>query len=235
MNKIRLSTLFFALAAAFFFCGQSLRHSGSFRHYFRTLSSDAGDCKTPLATPVTFDAVKSRVLECGIKTVEDTLAILPESYRSSFTLMRKSKSAQEASGDNPRVIMYGSDAKLIMTFNGDSTQKGFDEIEAIQFNDQTKRFDFHQIGFSANHQTAANIDADIQSCTTCHRTPARPNWEAYDIWEGAYGQVEDQIKIGSAEDIAFQSFIKNSRNKGRYQYLVGSPRPPRSFDRRGSK
>ena len=109
----------------------------------RTIASST-DCTIAMTPPLTFDSVKARIQQCNITTVEGILAVLPESFRSSFTLMRKSKSAQEASSDNPRVIMFGSDARLILTFNGDKSQKGFNELEAIEFNDQTKQFDFHQ-------------------------------------------------------------------------------------------
>ena len=183
--------------------------------------ASAAACTTPLAEPVTFEQVKARIESCDLKSIEATLAALPESYRGSFTLMRKSKSAQEASDAFPRAILFGSDAKFLLTFNGDPAQKGYQEMEAIQFNDQTKQFDFHQLSFDGSHQSKPKFDQDLQSCTTCHRSPARPNWEAYDVWEGAYGQVEDQIKKGSEEDQAFHRFLAN-RNTGRYQFLVGS-------------
>jgi hypothetical protein len=186
----------------------------------RAIASSTSDCAAMMVPPLTFASVKARVEQCGIQNLEGLLAILPESFRSSFTLMRRSKSAQAASSDNPRVIMFGSDARLILTFNGDKSQKGFNELEAIEFNDENKQFDFHQITFNSVTHSKPDFDLDVQTCTTCHRTPARPNWEAYDVWEGAYGQVEDQIKIGSEEDYEFQHFIKNFRNQGRYKYLI---------------
>jgi hypothetical protein len=187
----------------------------------RTIASSATECSALIEPPLTFANLKNRIERCGINNVEGVLAVLPESFRSSFTLMRKSKSAQEASSDHPRAILFGTDARLILTFNGDPAQKGFDELEAIEFDDEAKRFDFHQISFNSILHSKPIFDLDIHSCTTCHRSPARPNWEAYDVWEGAYGQVEDQIKIGSKEDGDFQHFLKNFRTEGRYKYLIG--------------
>ncbi len=53
------------------------------------------------------------------------LAILPVEFRQNFTLIYKSEShMQQASPEKPRVLMFGSNGRLQITFNADRSQKG---------------------------------------------------------------------------------------------------------------
>ena len=61
--------------------------------------------------------------------------------------MFKSRSLHDASYENPRVLMYGEDAKFIITFNGANNQKGYDAIETMEYNDQDKEFYYREILF----------------------------------------------------------------------------------------
>src|SRR5579884_502312 len=74
-----------------------------------------------------FDFVKLRDLinSKNIESIESLLASLPEEYKLFFTLVYSSKSAQGATPENPRAILFGRDGKLILTFNGSPTQRNY--------------------------------------------------------------------------------------------------------------
>jgi hypothetical protein len=182
-----------------------------------------GDCASSQKAQPSYQNIQTLIHDCNVTSIDQLLPLLPESYKSSFTLMRTSKSLQEASGDYPRAILFGTDAKFIITFNGNPNQKGYNNLEVIQWSDQAHSFSFDEIQFSKDARSVPIFRANPHECTACHRDPPRPNWQSYDFWEGAYGQAGDQIKVGSQEDHAFQSFLKNSRDKGRYQFLTGKP------------
>jgi hypothetical protein len=71
-------------------------------------------------------------------SIEEIISALPDSMRENFTFMKESQSTQGASPNSPRAIVFGKDSKLVMTFNGDPTQAGYDIIEVMAFNETTK-------------------------------------------------------------------------------------------------
>jgi hypothetical protein len=186
------------------------------------------ECQKPVAAKLDYATLTQVIEKCDIRTVEKLLPLLPEDYRSSFTLMRKSGSNQEAGDENPRVILFGKDAKLILAFNGANADllagkkaipKGFDKVEVIEYDEKNASFGFKEIEFKGDTQKAL-INSNPKSCNSCHGDPARPNWEAYNYWAGAYGALDDHIKEGTSEDIALKKWLKNRKANPRYQHLV---------------
>lgn len=169
---------------------------------------------------VTYESVKELIQTKHITKIEDLLPLLPEDFRGSFTLMRKSQSAQGATAENPRVILYGKDAKCVLAFNGSSDQIGFNNLEIAQYNEETKTFDFNRIQFPAAHEKHQKVvfDESGTQCIGCHR--GRPNWESYDIWPGAYGSIDDVIVKDSEEDKSLKSFASKMAAHPRYKYLI---------------
>jgi hypothetical protein len=82
--------------------------------------------------------------------IADTLQSLKEDYKDYlkyYTLVYESGSAQKASFENPRAIVFGPDAKFIFTFNGHASQVGGNTIETMTFNNKTKEFELREILF----------------------------------------------------------------------------------------
>ena len=167
------------------------------------------------------DLIKSKHLQ----TLEEVLPLLPEELRSHYTLMRESRSLQAASDLDPRVIMYGRDAKLTCTFNGDSSQRGFDTLECFQFRDETSSFDFRQIQFPTDEngllqveysESNRSVDKKI-SCTGCHMADPRPNWDSYSHWPGAYGENDDTPQDNFQK---YSRFVAKRGSHPRYQWLI---------------
>src|SRR5438105_1424294 len=95
--------------------------------------------------PLTYEDVLGLIQKNNISDLAGVIAALPEDFRSSFTLVNSSRSAQSATFESPRVIMFNQNAKLIMTFNGDPSESNYDRLELIQFRDQTNEFEFRAI------------------------------------------------------------------------------------------
>jgi hypothetical protein len=179
---------------------------------------------------LSFQTIVEAINNCKITTVEALLEKLPKEFLSGFALMRKSKSLQDASPLFPRAVVFGRNAKLIMTFNGDASQAGYDSLEFVSFNEKTSDFEFKEISFASKLKLVRPIIAQHpQSCVSCHRSSSpRPNWEAYNFWPGAYGSFEDTIRKGSEEDLQLVKFLKNRPNHSRYKYLIGDIRDLRN-------
>ena len=146
------------------------------------------------------------------KTVSETLRLVRaknEKYLGEHVLAFASRSLQDSNFDFPRVLVYGGDAKMIMTFNGRPDQLGYERIELMCFNDKSKTFEFRDVAFPAdalNRDVLADIKpaqlkqpyvispvggVEGRACVQCHQQPARPNWDPYQSWPGFYGGADD--------------------------------------------
>ncbi|MGE3973937.1 MAG: hypothetical protein AB7F59_05355 [Bdellovibrionales bacterium] len=150
-------------------------------------------------------------------TVEDLLGVLPQKYLEGYTLLYGSRSLQEASLEYPRAIVTGKTARTIIAFNGHHGQRGYNEIEVIEFNEVKKKFDFAVISFSPNASSKPTIDKNPSTCVACHRSDSRPNWATYGFWAGAYGSQHSAVfGHNPPEEV---SGYKKLETKGRYKFL----------------
>lgn len=180
-----------------------------------------------LGDPFSFEAMLHLIERQKITTIEALLPQLPESMLSNYVLVYSSRSLQEASPQNPRAVLFGSDASFIMSFNGDFKQKGFDRIEMVQFREETKTFEFREIQFTEN-RTVVSAKNPVQ-CLGCHGQNPRPNWDGYFLWPGVFGSEDDHVyrtnpkfafKKTGTEEVWFQNFLKNKKNHPRYKHLA---------------
>ncbi|HEX4923939.1 MAG TPA: hypothetical protein VFV50_07630, partial [Bdellovibrionales bacterium] len=157
--------------------------------------------------PMSFDSLKTTIESKRLTALEQVLAALTPEYRSEFVLMYSSRSVQDASFQNPRVIFFGSDASFITAFNGDPMQRGYDRLEIIQFRKSQRRFEFREIVFRKG-QAPEISRPNPPKCLICHQSPARmdvdprPNWEPYNRWPGAY---EKLYRLANYEKDAIQA------------------------------
>ncbi len=174
----------------------------------------------------TYEDLVSIVKNKSITTIDTLLPELPESLRGGYTLMKKSRSQQEASFQNPRAILFGENGKLTCAFNGDASQDGYDLLECIQFREKEKAFDLRQIefpsklnGLTGPRFSERNRSADGKiSCLGCHGgADPRPNWNEYPNWPGAYG--EDDTSLGS-DATAYAEYEKTRDSHPRYRWLI---------------
>lgn len=168
-----------------------------------------------------------------INSIEELLPLLPAEFRAGYVLMHESRSLQEASGHFPRVIMFGKNASLTCAFNGDKSQAGFDTLECFQFLKETRRFDFRMIQFpTVQNQLQVVVfsksgqsTTKLNSCSSCHASDLRPNWDAYSNWPGAYGSNDDNL---IEDKDSYLEFVKARSAHPRYKWLIQGedPRDP---------
>ncbi len=158
-----------------------------------------------------------------ITSIEELLPQLPGDFRSGYTLMHHSRSLQDASFEQPRVILFGKDASLTCTFNGGLDQQGSDTVECFQFSRENRNFDFRQIQFPTTQNNLTKVQFSESnlavnktvSCTSCHGIDPRPNWDGYSTWHGAYGENDDQDD-GTGH---IQTFLEKAPRHPRYKFL----------------
>jgi hypothetical protein len=196
-------------------------------------SSDAR-IETRASSPITYESLVEMIRARQLSTIDAVLAQpeLTRSFRRGFTAVFASKSIQHADPLNPRIILYGIDATLILAFTcatgdcGDATSvAGADHLEMIQWRDETKSFELRDIDFHEGQPGPATFsEANPPRCLACHEaSDPRPNWEPYNQWPGIYGGDDDGAQPEHAtpgESRAdLDRFLTTGPQRSRYRQL----------------
>lgn len=151
-----------------------------------------GVCADAAAGGLDFLALKQLITQQQLGSIETLLARLPAAFRAGYVLVFDSRSLQQASFSDPRAILFGDDARFILTFNGAPSQRGFDTLETMEFDADGARFVLREIEF---RHSASGAPPEViysqdnpEKCTVCHGNPPRPVWDAYPSWPGIYGE-----------------------------------------------
>ena len=180
----------------------------------------AADAGTPR-----FDALQERLRTERIGSVEALVAALPAELRTYYTLAFSSRSLQSATFANPRAILYGSDANFVVTFNGDSSGRGYAAVETMEFDATENRFVFREISFAPDGDPAARTVSapNPARCVACHGAPARPIWDVPPAWPGIYGERYG-AGLSPAEANGIRAFLALQPAHPRYRHLLAAAR-----------
>lgn len=180
-----------------------------------------------------FASLQSLIASRDIGTIEELIAALPEAQRSRYALVFDSRSLQDASPENPRVILYGPDARLVLTFNGNAAQRGFRVVETLEFEGVSGEFRLRELAFPERPRGASGVvlsETDPPRCLRCHGTPPRPVWDTFPLWPGAYGERYG-ASLSARERAGLTRFLARQPAHPRYRSLLGAARfaDPRTF------
>lgn len=178
----------------------------------------------------TFAGIKAAIAAYEEQNPGETLTIaailerLPERFRSGYTLMYNSQSIQSSEFANPRVIMYGDDARTVMTFNGHAGQLGYERLEFATLNPKTEQIELAMIEFpmaDTGFGKAVASGPNPTLCTTCHGND-KPHyiWGQYARWPGAYGSMDDVLELVPGEKDNYLAFLTTAPQHPRYRNLV---------------
>src|SRR5213076_1861879 len=124
-----------------------------------------------------FASLQALLSHQDIGSVEELIAALPAAQRNRYALVFESRSLQGATPENPRVILFGPDARIILTFNGSPAQRGFRVVETMEFDDGEKEFRLRELVFPDPAAGAAQVqvsEVNPPHCARCHGAPPRP-------------------------------------------------------------
>jgi len=173
-----------------------------------------------------FAALQDLIESRRIRSIEQLLPALPASLRGRYALVFASRSLQDARFESPRAILYGADAKFVVTFNGAADQRGFNTLETMEFNGSTQQFEFREITFpaSASDSPPAFVsDPNPRRCQRCHGSPAHPIWDTSPLWPGVYGERYG-ARLSSEERGGIHRFLDLQETDPRYRNLLGTAR-----------
>lgn len=185
---------------------------------------------------LSYKDLKEIILSEKIKTVEELIEYLGKhfaEYLRFHTLMYNSLSLHESSFEEPRVIVFGPDARFVITFNGNQNQRAGHAVEVMEFSEKSQSFEFREIEFKS--QKGESFDLPLtedeiefensnvlfskpnpKKCLACHGPNANPIWATYFVWPGAYGSNDDQLTM---------SFDSRSWNPNNIEFFKQATRP----------
>ncbi len=153
-----------------------------------------------------------------LRTVDEVVALLPPQYRAHYVLAYAGHAAQTSSELNPRVLAFGRDAHLIITFNGEADQPGFEMLEVAELNASTAQFEYSFITLDG-HAEASRSEVNPARCLACHGEKPRTLFNDYPVWPGFYGSNGDGLIPGSDEQLAFSRYLDRAAFHPRYSKL----------------
>ena len=172
-----------------------------------------------------FDELRQLIEAQHIQSIEALIAALPEDLRGHYALVFSSRSLQGGSFAAPRVILFGSDAQLIVTFNGDAAERGNSTVETLEFDSYNRRFALRELSFPSGEAsgTVTISTPNPVRCLACHDHPARPIWDVPPAWPGVYGE-HYRAGLSAAETAGMREFLRTQPTHPRYRYLLYASR-----------
>jgi hypothetical protein len=141
------------------------------------------------------DALDAFAKQHGIASVEGLLAALPGWLLANHVFVESSRSGNPASVQHPRLLLFGSDAHLLMSFGShpDDPHREVVDLAELQEDGLWK---FRSLDFRTDPPTLSPDDA---ACTGCHADPPRPFWGSYPSWPGMFGAQQDLVSAAQAD------------------------------------
>src|SRR5258708_7241028 len=160
-----------------------------------------------------------------VDSIGELVPLLPRELRENFTFVYESRSPFRSgiSPEFPGVIMFTSDARLVLTFIGDERQPGFDLLETMAFDYESAKFELHAYLLPAAERKSWRPSPEEARCARCHGADARPIFDSYPLWPGYYGSVQDTFphdRIGQKEAKNFAAFATVAARTGAYKDLI---------------
>lgn len=176
---------------------------------------------------VNLESVLDLINRCNLKKIEDLIKLLPKRYLSRHVTAYFSHAVQSASGSNPLITVFGEDGHFMMNFNGSPSQRGYKNLEVIQYrksDDEKVEFEFRDIVFPENDEGEVFVSRkNPVKCMGCHGNNPKPLWDSWTLWPGKFGS--DSVFEAPNEEKYVDQFRGNSE-KGRYKYLPKKAHSP---------
>jgi hypothetical protein len=141
------------------------------------------------------DALHAFATEHGISSVEDLLRALPAWLLANHVLVETTRTDHPASVEHPRLLLFGSDARLLLAFGSDPGDPEREVVDIAEL-EESGSWKLRSIDFRTSPPA---LSSDDSACTRCHGDPPRPIWGSYPDWPGMFGAEHNQVTAAQAE------------------------------------
>jgi hypothetical protein len=184
--------------------------------WFTALTSRPVWASSPSNPQFNVDEVIALIQKKDLRSVDELLPLLPKNCQQVINIFFQSASLQAASEKAPRVLLscLKNDAfsynGFTLAFNTSPDLFGFDRLEMVQFREKTASFEYREVAFTPEARAKVS-GANPAVCQSCHYPDARPNWDPYFVWPGAFGMMDEEdpqgLSLMEKEGMASFSFL----------------------------
>ena len=139
---------------------------------------------------MTVEGIEQFINENQIDSVTEVLNALPIHYRTNFSLIEKSKGSSLSSLEYPRMVLFGSDGRVLLNFGTDKKDPSYKTLNVAELHEDTGRWEFSVFDFKNDK---VKLQRNPNSCKSCHGNILRPIWGTNLDWAGAFG---DNVAAG---------------------------------------
>jgi hypothetical protein len=190
----------------------------------------------PLKTLRTWQEFSKIVEDNKITSVDELLEHLPVDFVGGYSLIYRTKAlhAELVSPPRPRVMMFGADARFILTYNSHPLERRArpgerESVETIEFLPAGQTI-LREIDFDGSAvPNMKRVEVNPSKCLSCHGTSPRGLWDPYNSWPGVYGSLSrggvDFIRFQTREHQYFEQFLSLKSANPRYSFLPLTVKP----------
>jgi hypothetical protein len=185
----------------------------------------------PVQASFTIEDLYRRMEETRVSRMDEAISLLPEDLLSNYALAYAGQAAQGSSFALPKAILFGEDARFVLSFNGSDRQAGGNQFEILQFDDASSRFELHAVVFPLKRDSAGRIvrgRKNPSDCIQCHDVDPRAIWSEYGRWTGMYGTGESE-RLTDEEEAGFLDYSRKNGASARYRHLKPRKFPEQDF------
>jgi len=164
------------------------------------------------------DALHAFATEAGISNVEGLLGVLPGWLLANHILVESTRAGGRASVEHPRLILFGSDARFLMSFASDPADPRREVVDVAEL-EARGAWKLRSLDFRTGPPT---LSADDRACVACHGDPPRPLWGSYPSWPGMFGAEGDRVSAAQAGRL--EALRANPAASDRF-FALGVPAP----------
>ncbi|MEK8034083.1 hypothetical protein AACH06_24935 [Ideonella sp. DXS29W] len=173
---------------------------------------------------MTIKGLDKFIKENDIRDVAAFLSKLPANYQKRYALMEKTRGAGKASLENPRIVFFGADARLLMNVGSDPSDPLYEQVDVAYMNKKSGGWEFAKFDFQ---RSGSKLVKNPVECVQCHGTPMRPFWGKYLNWPGAFSDNPspgDQAESMTEAQARRLNELKGGKgNPARFQWLMWAP------------
>jgi hypothetical protein len=165
-----------------------------------------------------------------VTSIDQLLPLLPEKMKKNSLLIYNSHAlhTELVTALTPRIVLFNKDGSLVMTVSRSLTDdlktQGQDQIEVLNFNSETARFEMRALAFNGKDLPPLGEKAQVNpaTCLACHGENPRPIFQDYNAWPGIYGSFSaaGASVNGTPEYKSLTAFLNQQKNQtNRYSFL----------------
>ncbi len=166
---------------------------------------------------LTLSRLQELLADCRVNSIEALLPRLPAAFRARYALMFRSRARSRRATRARASFSMATMPKLVLSFNGEPQQRGFEALEAMEFDDAAEAFHYREVVFRPCAAVARSAPLSALSWQPSASRLGYVSDPAGRLRRTLPSALSDEEKTGLA------AFLQRQPDHPRYRYLFSVP------------